>query len=137
MLPPDEEKYLWEDLLHSVSKVLGEIDSGRSKAKDNWDEPTPAFDRVEWLLSDVYDYIEGQLQELDHTYSERTAWGEKAKAQAKKVLSYGINFQAFKGIPYDETDNALIFIEKHGLASMNYEETRKALRKFRETEFIN
>lgn len=125
----NEEIYVWEDLLHSVSKVLGEIGDGRSQVED-----TASFDRAEWLMSDVYDFIEGRLQELDPTYSEHKAWSPKAKAQAKKALSYGINYQAFKGVPYEETDNALIYIESHGLESMNYEATRQALREFRESE---
>ena len=134
MIDVQEEIYLWEDLLHSVSKVLGEVDDGRSQVKDKWDDPTPSFDRAEWLMSDVYDFIEGRLQELDPTYSERNAWTAKAKAQAKKALSYGVNFQAFKGLPYEETDRALSYIEEHGLVSMNYEATKKALREFRDYE---
>ena len=134
MIDVQEEIYLWEDLLHSVSKVLGKVDDGRSQVKDKWDDPTPSFDRAEWLMSDVYDFIEGRLQELDPTYSERAAWGTKAKAQAKKALSYGVNFQAFKGLPYEETDRALSYIEEHGLVSMNYEATKKALREFRDYE---
>ena len=134
MLAPEEEVYEWEDLLHSVSNLLSEVSDKRTKVKDRWDEETPAFDKVEWLMSDIYDYIEGRLQELDPTYSERTAWGTKAKAQARKVLSYGINVQAFKGLPYEETDRALIYIEEHGLESMSYEATKKALRDFRKDE---
>lgn len=134
MVDVQEEIYLWEDLLDKVSDVLSDVDDSRSKAKDKWDEETPEFDRLEWLMSDVYDYIEGRLQELDPTYSERNAWTAKAKAQAKKTLSYGVNFQAFKGLPYDETDRALIYLEEHGLVSMNYEATKKALREFRNYE---
>ena len=134
MVDIQEEIYLWEDLLDKVSDVLSDVDDRRSKAKDKWDDPTPEFDRLEWLISDVYDYIEGRLQELDPTYSERNAWTAKAKAQAQKALSYGVNFQAFKGVPYDETDRALIYLEEHGLVSMNYEATKKALREFRNYE---
>lgn len=134
MISAEDEVYIWEDILHSVSNVLSDIGDGRSQVKETWDEDTPSFDRIEWILSDAYDFIEGRLQELDPTYSERTAWSSKAKAQASKALSYGINFQAFKGLAYDETDKALNYIEEHGLVSMNYEETREALRKFRDSE---
>ena len=134
MIDVQGEIYLWEDLRDKVSKVLGDVDASRSKTKDKWNDPTPEFDRVEWLMSDVFDYIEGRLQELDPTYSERMAWGTKAKAQASKALSYGVNFQAFKGLPYDETDRALSYLEEHGLLSMNYEATKKALREFRDYE---
>ena len=134
MIAVEEEIYLWEDLLHSISRVLGDVDSGRSQVKDKWDDPTPAFDRAEWLLSDVYSFIEGRLQELDPEYSERQAWGAKAKAQARKALSYGINFQALRGLPYEDTDRALVYIEEHGLVSMSYEATRKALWEFRDYE---
>ena len=129
MIEVQEEKYVWEDLLHSVSKVLSEIGDGRAQVKE-----TDSFDRAEWLMSDVYDFIEGRLQELDPTYSERKAWNPKARAQAKKALSYGINYQAFKGVPYEETDRALKYIEANGLESMNYEATRKALSEFRDNE---
>ena len=134
MKPAEKEVYAWEELLEKVSDLLSEVSDKRSEVKDRWDEDTPAFDKVEWLMSDVYDYIEGRLQELDPTYSERTAWGAQARAQARKVLSYGINFQAFKGFPYDDTDRALVYIEEHGLVSMNYDATRKALREFRDYE---
>ena len=134
MMRAEEEVYLWEDLLHKVSNLLGEVDSSRGEAKDTWDEETPEFDRLEWLLSDAYGFIEGRLQELDTTYSERKAWGMKAKAQARKALSYGINYQALRGLPYEETDKALIYIEEHGLVSMNYEATQKALRQYRKSE---
>ena len=43
-----EEIYVWEDLLHSVSRVLVEIGDGRSEVED-----TASFDRAEWLMSDV------------------------------------------------------------------------------------
>lgn len=134
MIAVEEEVYLWEDLRETLSSLLGKVDSSRSEVKETWDEKTPSFDRLEWILNDAYDFIDGRLQELDPTYSERTAWGSKAKAQARKALSYGINFQAFKGLPYDETDKALIYIEEHGLVSMNYEKTREALRAFRDAE---
>ena len=124
------EVELWEDLQHSVSEVLGMIGDSRSQVKDRWDDPTPSFDRAERLMSEVYDFIDGRLQELDPEYSERKAWGPKAKAQARKALSYGINYQAFKGVPYEETDRALSYIEEHGLASMDYETTRQAIRQF-------
>lgn len=129
-----EEIYLWEDLLHSVNEVLGMIGDSRSQVKDRWDDPTPSFDRAEHLMAEVYDFIDGRIQELDPYYSERTACGSKAKAQARKALSYGINYQAFKGIPYEETDRALSFIEGHGLSSMNYEATRQAILQFWEAE---
>ena len=40
----------------------------------------------------------------------------------------------FKGVPYEETDRALKYIEARGLESMNYEATRKALSEFRDDE---
>ena len=136
MLSAKEEVYVWEDLLEKVCGLLDEVDDKRSQVKDRWDEATPAFDKVEWLVNDIYDYIEGRLQELDPTYSERTAWGTKAKAQAKKALSYGVNFQAFKWLSYEDTDRALRYLEEHGLVSMNYEITKKGLRSFIEYEAL-
>lgn len=40
MLAPEEERYIWEDLLHSVSNLLGDVDSGRSQVRERWDDPT-------------------------------------------------------------------------------------------------
>ena len=109
---------------------MNDICDKRAKVQDNWDEPTPSFNRAEWLVSDVYDFIEGRLQELDPGYSERTVYGKKAKAQARKALSYGINYQALKGLSYEETERVLKYIEEQGLESMDYEVTRKALKEY-------
>lgn len=130
MIEVQEEICEWEDLLYSVSKILSKIGDSRTQIRAS----KASFDRVEWLMSDVYDFIEGRLQELDPTYSERKACGPKTQAQAKRALSYGINYQAFKGVPYEETDNALIYIKAHGRESMSYEATRQALREFMKSE---
>ena len=130
MLAPEEERYIWEDLLHSISNLLGDVDSGRSQVRERWDDPTPAFDRLEHLLSDAYEHIEDRLQELDPMRREQAA-REQAQRQARKAVAHGVNFQAFRGLPYDETDAALMYIEEHGLVSMNYEATRKALQEYR------
>lgn len=131
MLAPSEEVYIWEGLLQKVRKLLGNVDSGRTDAKTEYDEPTPSFNLLEDMLDDVRAMIEGRLQELDPSYSERTAWGSKAQAQARKLLLYGVNFQAMRGVPYDETDEVLVYLEEHGLVSMNYEATREALAEYR------
>ena len=34
MIEVQEEKYVWEDLLHGVSKVLSEIGDGRAQVKE-------------------------------------------------------------------------------------------------------
>ena len=130
MLAPSEEVYIWEDLLHSVSNLLGDVDSGRSQVRERWDDPTPAFTQLEHILSDAYGHIKTRLKELAPKQDEET---ERAQAQwqARKALAHGVNFQAFKGLPYDETDAALRYIEEHGLVSMNYEATREALAEYR------
>ena len=134
MITDDEEVYILEELLHSVSNVLSEVDSGRSQVMESIEAPTPAYDKVEKLLSEAYGEIEGRLQEVDAEYSERKSHGSRARAQAKKVLSYGVNYQAIKGVPYEETDKVLLYLEEHGLASMSYEATRDALSKYRRWE---
>ena len=131
MIAVEDEVYIWEGLLHSVSNLLSDVDSGRSQVRERWDDPTPAFDQLEHLLSEAYGEIEGRLQEVDPEYSERKALGPKARAQAKKVLSYGVNFQGVRGLPYDETDSFLRYVEEHGLASMSYDATRQALQEYR------
>ena len=128
MIAVEMEINLWKDLLEGVSSLLNDICDKRAKVQDNWDEPTPSFNRAEWLVSDVYDFIEGRLQELDPVYSERTVYGKKA--QARKALSYGINYQALKGLSYEETERVLKYIEEQGLESMDYEVTRKALKEY-------
>ena len=126
MIAADEEVYILEELLHSVSNVLSEVDSGRTQVMESIEAPTPAYDKVEKLLSEAYGEIEGRLQEVDAEYSERKSHGSRARAQAKKVLSYGVNYQAI-----EETDKVLLYLEEHGLASMSYEATRDALSKYR------
>ena len=128
MLAADEEVYILEELLHSVSNVLSEVDSGRSQVMESIEASTPAYDKVEKLLSEAYGEIEGRLQEVDAEYSERKSHGSRARAQAKKVLSYGVNFQGVRGLPYDETDSFLRYVEEHGLASMSYDATRRAIK---------
>ena len=123
MIAADEEVYILEELLHSVSNVLSEVDSGRKQVMERWDDPTPAYDKMENLLSEAYGQIESRLQKVDAEYSERKAPGSRAKAQARKVHSYGVNYQAMKGVPYEETDKVLLYLEKQDLASMNYEAT--------------
>ena len=81
-------------------------------------------------MSDAYGHIETRLRELVPTRDEPTDRAQ-AQWQAKKALSHGVNFQAMRGLPYDETDAALRYIEEHGLVSMNYEATREALAEYR------
>ena len=130
MLAPEEERYIWEDLLHSVSNLLGDVDSGRSQVRNRWDDPTPAFDQLEHLLSDAYGQIESRIRELDPRRDDQ-ADRAQAQWQAREALAHGVNFQAFRGLPYDETDVALRYIEEHGLVSMDYDATRKALQEYR------
>lgn len=130
MITVSEEIELWENLSREVSKVLSSICSSRNKVECSLQASTSSFDRAEHMMAEVYDFIDGRLQEIDPEYSERKAWGSKQKAQARKALSYGVNYQAFKGMPSEEMDRAFSYISKNGLSSMNYEATRQAILQF-------
>ena len=130
MISTEDEYFIWEELRDKVSRVLGEVEDGRSRVKSTWDEDTPSFDHLDHMLYAAHCYIEGRLQELEPQYSEWQAYGKREKSLAKKALSYGVNFQALTGLPDDEANEVLEYIKERGLASMSYEATRKALEEF-------
>ena len=129
MVSKEDEFCVWQDLRTEVMRLLGIMCDKRDITKIVPWEDTPEFDSLERLTSVVLDYIDGRLQELDAGYSERNTQG-LYRRQAELAREYGINYIPFQGTDPEEIPEILAFISSAGLASMNYEQTCKAKRKY-------
>ena len=98
-------------------------DNRDDSARDTGRETAEWYDNLERLYSRVWDSIEGRMQELDPYYCGNTR-------RMKEARENGINYIALQGLSTEEFSRAVKYIAEHGLASMNYETTRKALNEF-------
>lgn len=132
MIAVDDELALWEELKEQVSDLLSTVDEKRSEVKDSWDEKTPEFDEVEFMLDDVKNYIEGRMFELwPSGYQFKRYVPNEWKPQAQEAAERGINYIGLGYMPTERKALAMDYIEAHGLSSMKYEDTAKAVREFR------
>ncbi|MBQ3455670.1 MAG: hypothetical protein IJG36_04475 [Synergistaceae bacterium] len=122
------------DRLDEIYNLMLDIeDDGKQLVRLYGDEECrPEFERIFWMLDGVCDRIRGRMNELDVEYPTSPAgreWFSTRQKEAKKACEAGINFSAlmWQYIP-GGFDECIEYISREGLASLNYDETLKALK---------
>lgn len=134
-----DETYRLEAVKNAVVQALYQLDESRRESiRETGNRLTPEYDKLERMLGNVQDFIDGRIQELNPFYCERSYmfFDENApiRVELRQAQQEGINYVALKGLPSDEYARAVEYISEHGLASMNYEATCQAVEEFRQAE---
>ena len=134
MIEAYEEMYYWQELRYGIAHLIGQLDEYRTECMSYPWEDMPEFNGLEELLNGVTEYIDGRMQELAPNTISDQIYEREAKQIAQEALSQGINYFGLSELVPEDKPRAMEYIKKHGLASMSYILTRKAVLKFREEE---
>ncbi len=128
-----DKSHSWERIRDSLRHLLCEVDDERRKTVRYYgDSNTPEYDKLESMLEHVERYVEGQIEALNPgSYKQWYDFNFYATGERREMLQYafqeGINAVALESLPCSEWRGAIEYISEHGLASLNYEATRKAV----------
>ncbi len=128
-----EESYSWERIKDALSHLLCEAeDEQKSTARFTGDRNQPEYDKLRSMLEHVQSYVEGRIEELNPgSYKHNREVFHYAGREEREALQYalqeGVNAVALECLPRAEWWGAIEYISKHGLASLNYEATKKAV----------
>ena len=124
-----EKSYNWERIRDSLQQLLYEVyDERKDTARYFGDDDTHRYTKLELMLHRVQSYVEGQIEELHPgTYKHRRKVFREEREALQYALQEGINAVALENLPRAEWRDAVEYISEHGLASMNYEATKKAV----------
>lgn len=130
--------YEWENLRSSIRRVLSQLDDSREDTRKlTGIHETPDFDNLESLLMSVHDYISGHIEELT---PGRHKWEQEVRFHAlpeerrvlESALKAGINAVALERLCISQRMEAVRYISAHGLASLNYEASCRAVCEYEE-----
>ena len=128
-----EESYSWERIRDSLEHLLYEVeDEQNDTARFTGDRNQPEYDKLRSMLEHVENYVTGRIEELHPgSYKHTREVSHYAGCEEREVLQYalqeGINAVALEVLPRAERRSAIEYISEHGLASLNYEATKKAV----------
>ena len=127
----------WEDLQETVKKAISQLEASRCDTiRDTGNSLTPEYNKVEDLLSNIRDYIDGRIEELNPgTYKHKQETFHYTSSREREAMGYalkeGINYVALTGIfPIARQIEAIEYISEHRLGSLNYEKTSQAVREY-------
>lgn len=132
-----------------LNRVLGNLFTIIEKAEESSEEMERELGKrlpkgiADEMLQIVYQTIDtgrairGRLNELNEDYCISDGrYGTNGRSYnlrlASKAKSAGINYVALDRLNYRDIEDAIRYIEKKGLASLNYEATCVAVKKFEE-----
>lgn len=90
------------------------------------------MERIVWKASDAERAIRGRLNELNEDYCVNNPDTYYSKRLVRLARAAGINYVALDRVDYHDREDAIRYIEDNGLASLNYEATCAAVKKFEE-----
>lgn len=90
------------------------------------------MERIVWKASDAEQAIRGRMNELNEDYCVNTPDVYYSKRLVRLARTSGINYVALERVNYHDREDAIRYIEDNGLASLNYEATCAAVKKFTE-----
>ena len=128
-----EESHSWERIRDSLQHLLYEVeDEQKDTARFTGDRNQPEYDKLMSMLEHAETYVIGRIEELHPgSYKHSREVFHYAGCEEREVLQYalqeGINAVALEVLPRAERRSAIEYISEHGLASMNYEATKKAV----------
>ena len=134
MIEAYDELYYWQELRYGIEHQIGQIDEYRREVQETPWEVTPEFDRLEELLNDITEYIDGRMQELAPDRVSEHVYSREARQLAQEALSKGINYFGLSHLTPEDKTRAMEYITEHGLASMSYDKTRRAVQEFRKED---
>ena len=135
-----DESYQWEELRDNLDHLLCCVDDCRSRcSRETPAVATSEYDKLESMLWNVQDCIEGRIEELRPGYCEGAYRGRFSghKGMMHYALQEGINYVGLREVYYNDLrcKDAIEYISERGLSSMNYEATCQAVGEFRHKEF--
>ncbi len=128
-----EESYSWERIRDLLQHLLYEVDDEqKDTARFTGDRNQPEYDKLRSMLEHAKTYVTGLIEELHPgSYKHSREVSHYAGREEREALQYalqeGINAVALEILPRSEWRNAIEYILEHGLASMSYEATKKAV----------
>ena len=132
------EYEMWKDRLYEIRHLRNEIDSDRSALiKESGGELLhPAYDRVDAMFDELEATIKGRMNALDEDYClteyrAKEYYGYLYRPEAEEARMLGINFVAIERyLARSEMEAAMYYIFDNKLASLNYEKTCEAIKKY-------
>ncbi len=131
----DSESYRWEGLRDEVIHLIYDLDEKRRACiRETGNNLQPEYDKVEMLLGQIQDYMEGQIEAIvPGSYSRSSAFiNIKSEREALDyAVQEGVNYVALKNIyPASRRIEAVDYLTKHGLASRDYEAACRAVSEY-------
>ena len=128
----DSEAYRWEGMRDSVVQLIYELDEKRRACiRETGNSLQPEYDKVELMLGQLQDYMDGQIEAIQpRSYHRSNAFKDEREA-IDYAAQEGVNYVALKDIyPASRRIEAVDYITKHGLASRDYEATCRAVSEY-------
>ncbi len=130
------EAYKWECLREQVRDLNSTVDTYRDKS----DFPTTDYDKLEVILYQLEDYINGRIEELNPgSYRQELSGRFYVDRTEREAMRYakqeGINYVALTLLPKESRIDAIDYIREHGMASLNYEKTCLAAHEYEVSDY--
>ena len=133
----ENDSYRWEELSDQLSHLICCVDDSRSDCvRESRDRNTSEYDSLESMLWDVKNYVDGRIEELRPGSYAREYDNRYASRSQQEMMSYalqeGINYVGLHEVSCSPQwcKDAIEYISEHGLVSMNYEATCKAVEEY-------
>ena len=123
-----------DEILSDISAMYDKLEVRREEVSENVKQE---LDRAESQLYDTERAVRGRMNELNEDYCVRDSrYGSNIRIYSKRLAGLakraGINYVALDRVNYHDREDAMRYIEDNGLASLNYEATCAAVKKFEE-----
>ena len=123
-----------DEILSDISGMYGKLEVESEEISESI---AHELNRAVYQLYDTELAIRGRMNELNEDYCVRDGrYGSNGHSYSPKFASMakaaGINYVALNQVDYRDREDAMRYIEDNGLASLNYEATCAAIKKFRE-----
>ena len=128
-----EESHSWERIRDLLQHLLYEVDDEqKDTARFTGDRNQPEYDKLMSMLEHAETYVTGRIEELhpgSYKFSREVFHyaGREEREMLQYALQEGINAVALECLPYAEWRGAIEYISDHGVSSMNYEASKKAV----------
>ncbi len=130
---------LQEREYEELDEILSDISAMYVELEDREVSESVAheLDKTLRVLFETETAIRGRMNELNEDYCVRDArYSSNIRIYSQRLAGLaktaGINYVALDRVNYHDREDAMRFIEENGLASLNYEATCTAVKKFEE-----
>ena len=129
-----DEANAWEMLSYEIWRLIGKVQENRMDYEQlTHAVETPEYDEVEARLTELQEYADGRAQELNPDYVELKYEYKYRSKLDREMVRYatqeGINCFALESIhPIERRKSVIEYLSEHGLASMSYDATKRAIK---------